>query len=74
MKTPKFTNFATERDVAKSLDKARIHAVADRVIWATHDCTAQDAVKGTAKGRSPHFRVFPCADHKSAVALAKVLA
>ena len=73
MNTPKFTDFASEREIQKDLTKARVHAITTKVIWCTYACTAYEALRQTRKG-DKQFRVFPVDSHAQAVELAKVLA
>jgi len=70
---PKFTCFASEREIQSDLTKARVHAVTTRVIWSTYDCTAYEALREVRKNNK-QFRVFPNDSHADALALAKVLA
>ena len=70
---PKFTCFASEREISKDLTKARVHAVTTRVIWSAYDCTAYEALREVRKNNK-QFRVFPVDSHDKAVELAKVLA
>ena len=70
---PKFTCFASEREISKDLTKARVHAVTTRVIWSAYDCTAYEALREVRKNNK-QFRVFPVDSHANAVELAKVLA
>ncbi len=70
---PKFTCFASEREIQSDLTKARVHAVTTRVIWSAYDCTAYEALREVRKNNK-QFRVFPNDSHAQAVALAEVLA
>ena len=69
---PKFTCFASEREIQSDLTLARVHAVTTRVIWCAYDCTAAEALRETRKNNK-RFRVFPVDSHGEAVELAKVL-
>lgn len=70
---PKFTCFASEREIQSDLTKARVHAVTTRVIWSAYDCTAYEALREVRKNNK-QFRVFPVDSHADALALAEVLA
>ena len=72
--SPKFTNFADERSALSSRLSAHVHAIGNRVIWASYDTTGRDIVQQLRKGQTNRLRVFPCASHEEAVSLAKALA
>lgn len=73
MMIPKFTCFASEREISKDLTRARVHAIATKVIWSDYDCTAYEALR-EARRNNKQFRVFPVDSHEKAKALAEVLA
>jgi hypothetical protein len=72
--SPKFTDFADERAALSSRLSAHVHAIGNKVVWASYDTTSRDIVQQLRKGQTDRFRVFPCTSHEEAVNLAKVLA
>ena len=72
--SPKFTDFADEREALASRLSAHVHAIGKKVVWASYDTTGRDIVQQLRRGHTDRFRVFPCSSHEEAVSLAKALA